>query len=90
MLSILSCNPENYDNVSFRPHHGIHLGIFRDSDLTAVASIIHSPTYEKYFRSYADIMRNDDLFSKLLDKSSDYVKQIFSRLDSYIGENFGL
>lgn len=71
----------------FRPHHGIHLGIFR-ADLQAKGkrkTILDSSTYSYYIEQFKQNYMKDSLFFSLLDNSSDSIKRQFDNLFRYYG-----
>jgi hypothetical protein len=53
-------------NVRFRPHHGLHLGIFGHPDLPAAyASRLRSATYRGYFSAYMQIKNTNKLYAEI-------------------------
>ena len=69
--------------LEFRPHHGIHFGIFRGDYSTRYSKILDSNTYNYY----VDIMRHDilqdPLFWMLYENSSEFIKFTFDKFLSY-------
>lgn len=75
----------NPSRNEFRPHHGIHLGIFRQ-DLQAEGrrkTILDSDVYSYYIGIFRKDYANDPLFCSLLEKSSDSIKRQFDNMYRY-------
>lgn len=75
----------NPERDQFRPHHGIHLGIFRE-DLQAEGrrkTILDSEPYAYYLDRFKADYLTDPLFKELLDHSSDGIKRQFDNLFRY-------
>lgn len=69
----------------FRPHHGIHLGIFRQ-DLKSKGkrkTILDSSTYLFYINQFTQNYISDSLFRLLLNNSSESIKFQFDNLFRY-------
>ncbi len=78
-----SLDYEKYMFKEFRPHHGIHLGIFR-----AQKNIYSDPILEsKIYKEYVTIVRNeyihDEIFRKIYHMSSDNIKHHIDALNEY-------
>ncbi len=44
------------DQPVFRPHHGIHLGIFRDTDYSdSQIEILNTPVYKEYYKQFCSL-----------------------------------
>ncbi len=79
------------DNLrsEFRPHHGIHLGIFRSGIPAGAAAaesrrILDSPTYAYYLHQYAALRQERD-FIALRSLLSAKTERYLQLLDSYYG-----
>lgn len=68
---------------SYRPHHGIHLGIFRSQDsIKKEERNISSSIYCNYYKQFCKI-RNTDIYQYIYENSSEYLKNIIESLDAY-------
>ncbi|MDG0811840.1 hypothetical protein [Cohnella rhizosphaerae] len=80
---ILNQDPKK---VEFRPHHGLHLGIWRN-DITQTKSeinfITESDLYRSYYFQFCDNRNNDIILNKILEEASPYIKNIISNMDKY-------
>lgn len=77
-------DPTHYTDVGFRPHHGIHMGLFRAKrPLMAHAQILRSYVYEDYYASYLEL-RADPAFRELVARSGSMVGRLFSSLDEVL------
>ena len=75
----------NYTRPEFRPHHGIHLGIFRQ-DLEAQGkrkTILDSDVYSYYVDIFKRDYLNDLLFRTILKKARVDIKQQFDNMFRY-------
>lgn len=73
-----------YESVNFRPHHGIHLGIFRhDSTIVKNRQVLESYTYREYYKQINGLYKNDKLFTYLIENSSPFVNNVFKRFFDY-------
>lgn len=74
-------NPKRFD---FRPHHGLHMGVFRsDSAVQESKDILNSDAYMFYIEKFKETILSDIKFielSKLFDKE---LKNQFSRMLKY-------
>ena len=76
----ISANP--YIN-EYRPHHGIHLGIFRNKTLMkSEKDIISSDVYINYYKQFTDLKSND-IYKKIENNFSPYIKDIIQRMEFY-------
>lgn len=85
--SFSSIDFENPERLEFRPHHGIHLGIFR-SDIPVEQrpsdeAVLKTNAYKYYFRCFRESMYNDGIFHHLLTEAPDYIKASFNRMFNY-------
>jgi hypothetical protein len=82
-------NPEKRE---FRPHHGIHLGIFR-SDVDKIPKFalaqLDSEDYKYYVQRFKKEILADPFFHELYEQQSDYIKLTFSRLYQYYAIKMG-
>lgn len=87
--SVNSLNFNKCSRPEFRPHHGIHLGIFRpqvngyynQSDL----NILNSDTYKYYVDILISDYLKDDAFLFLLRKAPQSIRDSFERMFDYYG-----
>lgn len=68
-------NETNPKSINFRPHHGIHLGIFRNKQLIKIEEkLINSEYYRDFFNKFLNLMNCDEYlflkgnFSRFLNK----------------------
>ena len=73
-----------FNEVGFRPHHGIHLGIFRSTDIApAYKHTLKLQFYQYYYYTYRQ-MRDDDMLLQYIIKNSPiYIRKHFERLDNF-------
>lgn len=86
--SVTSLDFMNTDRDEFRPHHGIHMGIFRNSieqiqGNSLLRSILESEVYKYYISVYKEKMLQDSLLMNIIDSSSDNIKDLFVRMNEY-------
>ena len=85
-----SCKMLDYncpERQEFRPHHGIHLGIFRQ-DLKSKGKrdlILDSDVYSFYMEKYKREYLTDPLFVRLVESSPDGIKCQLDNLNRYYG-----
>ena len=80
--SVTMLDFEHVDRLEFRPHQGLHLGIFRCADLSSFKKILLSTTYAYYVTEYQKY-KKDMTFMRLLENTSPQVKKIFSAIDDF-------
>lgn len=73
---------ENCARPEFRPHHGIHMGIFR-IELQEKHEILESKPYDYYVKQFTKNIMNDKVFITLLNMSSERMKIQFDRFFRY-------
>lgn len=74
----------NPNRLEFRPHHGIHMGIFRSSEYPdSTIDILETPTYKFYLQKYISEIVVDPVFIDLLKNSPDNIKESFKNLHEY-------
>jgi len=81
------------ERPEFRPHHGIHLGIFRRSieEINKVdgdVKILNSPTYRYYIQKLKKDVLSDKIFQEIIKNSPDNVKFAFSQLFKFYDINY--
>jgi hypothetical protein len=79
--SVSSLPFDNIHRSEFRPHHGFHLGIFREG-IPENNSILDSDTYNYYKEQYLKIIKEDD-FKELYNNLPELSKLYVNRLHSY-------
>lgn len=78
--------PDNPLRQEFRPHHGVHLGCFVNSEtMEGSKEILQSATYQRYVSKVQETFIQDPIFIRLLSSSSKSTREIFSRVFSYYG-----
>ncbi len=71
----------NYNLIGFRPHHGIHLGIFRaDYGVDLFHDTLLKDFYIEYMNSFFDLLKTNLLYKKLYNLSSPWIKDQFVRM----------
>lgn len=79
-----SIDPKDFEQPCFRPHHGIHLGIFRkQSTIDNSRATLDSECYKEYYKKYRDITKNDPVFASLKTYFSEEIKEQLERLYNY-------
>jgi hypothetical protein len=82
----------NPEKIEFRPHHGIHLGIFR-SDIDEIPKFalaqLDSEDYKYYVQQFKKVILVDPFFHELYEQQPDYIKLTFSRLYQYYDIKIG-
>lgn len=74
----------NYNSISFRPHHGIHLGLFRGDALERYDhKTLTSETYRNYYCFLQKLRDNDETMKKIEDGFTPFVKSLFTKMDDY-------
>lgn len=82
----------NYSSRDFRPHHGIHLGLFRNylkTDQARLSKILNSDVY-KYYLSCLKSYLKDENFIKLLESADKFIRKQFNLLFLYYSLPFQL
>lgn len=81
---VTSLDPNYPNKKEFRPHHGIHLGIFRSADLVLSSGpILNSPIYNYYIDIYESEILQDPVFNELLKISPEFIKSKFDLMHQY-------
>lgn len=69
--------------VAYRPHHGLHLGIFRSEEVIKVEStVVNSDVYIEYYKSFLSLKRTPEYIS-LSKMFSVSLNQILDRMDKH-------
>tara|TARA_B110000046_G_scaffold34755_1_gene37725 strand:+ start:7330 stop:8307 length:978 start_codon:yes stop_codon:yes gene_type:complete len=80
----LALDYREYRQTSFRPHHGVHLGIFMsDAGVTGSKSTLDHEVYKYYYREYIGLIENDPIWSKLYTMLSPEVQLLLDRMVNY-------
>lgn len=76
-----------FDNVGFRPHHGIHLGIFRDvKTINLYKNVLNKDFYIYYYLEYQKIKKNE-IFKYLFKNSNEFIITHFQNMEDYYNNN---
>jgi hypothetical protein len=68
---------------AFRPHHGIHLGIFRSPVLMEnEEKVIASTLYKSYYKQFCEI-KNTDIYKKVSGMFTEHLNNLISVMDNY-------
>lgn len=74
---------KNCDSIGYRPHHGIHLGIFRNKlNVKKEIQLLNSYTYKEYYMKYLE-MKEDPLFIELINNSDEFVRNLFHEMERF-------
>lgn len=73
----------NYTRPEFRPHHGIHLGIFRQDLHGRRKNILDCETYLYYIQRFQETYLTDSHFLHLYHNAPDFIKRQFEQLFDY-------
>ena len=80
--------PDNPEIVNYRPHHGLHLGIWRQSSAEKeYPATVRSDAYREYYRQFCELRDTDSNFRLLLEQESDFVKRVISNMDQCMRTN---
>ncbi len=72
---------------AYRPHHGIHLGIFRSSVIIeAEKDIISSELYKSYYKQFCDI-KNTEAYKMVSGRFSKHLNDLISIMEAYYSNN---
>lgn len=73
-----------FREVGFRPHHGIHLGMFRSQELEQACQVsLCQDFYKEYYATYKYLRENDDFLGHIISKSPLFIKHHFMLLESF-------
>jgi hypothetical protein len=74
----------NSSNINFRPHHGLHMGIFRsESNIIQQKQVLDSYIYREYINQYEYRIKNDKILVEILSRSPDYITRQFKKMHEY-------
>lgn len=77
---------KNPTNISFRPHHGIHMGIFRGkSVILNQQQVLKSYVYNDYILQYSSLIKNDEILKTLLLESPKFIREQFILMEKFYG-----
>lgn len=77
-----------FNESGFRPHHGIHLGIFRKENFrTHYNDLLLNDFYVEYFKVYRSVYCSDPIFQELSKNYSTWLSNIFSRMEKFYQEH---
>ena len=74
--------------IEFRPHHGIHMGIFRVNKEPGSDEILNSDVYKYYIQEFISSIMNDSTFKQLLESAPERIKLTFERMFYYYKISF--
>lgn len=78
---------DNAEVPNYRPHHGLHLGIWRNSDAgSRYSDVIESDVYREYYRQFCELRATDGGFRLLLEQESEFVKGVIANMDKCMGK----
>lgn len=73
-------------SVAYRPHHGIHLGLFRGKGFwKSQLQIVDSYVYHEYYRHYTQLKREDPILRKLLYNATPFIKEMLFQMEAFYG-----
>lgn len=72
---------QRYD---YRPHHGLHLGLFRSKEQNAVKTpFLLEPAYLDYYRQFNELSREDERLQKLITNASPLITDTLTRMRDF-------
>lgn len=81
---VYACTKSSY---SFRPHHGLHLGLFRSKNgVLAGWNHLSSGACRNYFAWYASLLSECDTLKKLISLSDPFVSEQFERMELFYSQ----
>ena len=76
------------NSISFRPHHGIHLGIFRSPELARRnSSLLLGEVYVGYYRQFCQIRHHEPAYKELEKEFSSYLIRLIKTMDTFYQSN---
>ena len=79
---------KDFNSISFRPHHGLHLGIFRSYEgAQRERRLVLGEVYLEYYRQFCNIRKNDEIYMKLEGEFSSYLKKLIGTMDLFYRDN---
>ena len=92
MPSIQLMTNENPSTLAFRPHHGVHLGIWRayvggKFDRPGNEALVTCDLYRQYYQHFKKVVLKDEGFTFLIEGKNTFAKTMFNRMiDFYDGQ----
>ena len=81
-----SIDPGDCGRAAFRPHHGLHMGIFKtDNVIRNNRNILNTQTYKEYYQKFRGMTANDPVFDSLKQGFSKYITEQLERIHKYYG-----
>lgn len=78
---LLNKNPKV---TGYRPHHGLHLGVWRTpQDSIDPNSFLNSELYKDYYLQFNNLRANDEVLNEIIDLSSGYIKSIINNMEIF-------
>lgn len=78
----------NYNQVGFRPHHGIHLGIFREnSTMVGYTNTLKLDFYKEYFEQFLAAYKADERLIHIVSNSSQSIQNEINRMIDFYNIN---
>lgn len=77
---------QTYNDINFRPHHGLHLGLWRrdrKGNINPDEEIVKSETYKEYYQYFQSILEKDSVMKKLLSNDNSYANQVINDMINY-------
>ncbi len=81
---------ENPHSVLFRPHHGIHLALWRPDSFGRKrydTKLMLCDTYQNYFRDFQEKYNQDPVLNRMLDKDPSYGARIIRDMKEFYLQN---
>ncbi|CDS91585.1 conserved hypothetical protein [Sphingobacterium sp. PM2-P1-29] len=73
-----------FNRAEFRPHHGLHMGVFRaDETIQGSKAILDSEVYKYYIDYFRENIQGDLSFEKMVSNSPDFIRLCFDRMYKY-------
>jgi len=78
-------NTNDPHNIVFRPHHGLHLGLWRDPGFMRHwdEKSMMSDTYKMYYQYFIERYNNDVILRKLVENPDTYANKLIHRMMEY-------
>ncbi|MFW6025689.1 MAG: hypothetical protein ACOCRX_05040 [Candidatus Woesearchaeota archaeon] len=81
-------DPKRSDELGFRPHHGLHLGIFRsENSVNQYKEVLLQPFYKEYYFKYKQLYEEDDLLKQIIENSPLFIKNQFYLMNNFYSKN---
>jgi hypothetical protein len=83
-----SLDYKDYNKIAFRPHHGLHMGIFKtDNIVRNNLAILDTQIYKEYYQKFRRMTENDPVFNSLREGFSKAITGQFERMHKYYGQS---